>query len=101
MTGAGFTLASAPLLPWEAIAALGGLCVLVLAFGIWRRASGLAWRAIAVAILLTALVNPSLIEEKRAPQRDVAIVVVDQSPSQRIGERQRATELALATLAEH
>jgi hypothetical protein len=100
MSASGFTLAYAPLLPWPVIAGLCGLCVLVLAFGIWRRASGLAWRAIAVAILLAALVNPSLVEEKRAVQRDVAVIVVDQSPSQRIGERQRATEQALAALTQ-
>ena len=100
MTGSGFALAYAPLLPWPAIAGLAGLCVLVLAFGIWRRASGLAWRAAAVAILLAALVNPSLVEEKRAAQRDIAVIVVDRSPSQRIGERQRATEQALAALSD-
>ena len=98
MTGNAFTLASAPLLPWSAIVVLGAVCVLVLGYGLLRRASGLAWRTIAVAILLAALVNPSLIEEKRSPQRDVAIVVVDESPSQRLGDRQDATEAALATL---
>jgi hypothetical protein len=98
VTGSAFTLAAAPLLPWSAIIALGALSVLVLGFGIFRRASGLAWRWIAVAILLAALVNPSLIEEKRAPQRDIAIIVVDESPSQRIGDRQRATEEAVAAL---
>jgi hypothetical protein len=99
VTGSAFTLAAAPLLPWPAIAALGALCVLVLGFGIFRRASGVTWRAVALAMLLAALVNPSLIEEKRSPQRDVAIVVVDESPSQRIGDRQPATEAALAGLS--
>jgi hypothetical protein len=100
MTGSAFTLASAPLLPWFAIAFLGTACALVLAFGIMRRAPGLLWRAIAVAILLAALVNPSLIEEKRSPQRDTAIVVVDESPSQHIGDRQQATEEALSALTD-
>ena len=100
MMGSGFTLASAPLLPWWAIAALAAGCVLVIGFGIPRGARGLSWRAIALLILLAALVNPSVIEEKRAPQRDVAIIVVDESPSQRIGDRQRATEEALAALSD-
>ena len=39
-----------------------------------------------------------MVEEQRAPQRDIAIVVVDESPSQRIGDRQHATEAALAAL---
>jgi hypothetical protein len=100
MMGSGFTLASAPLLPWWAIAALAAGCVLVIGFGILRGARGLSWRAITLLILLAALVNPSVIEEKRAPQRDVAIIVVDESPSQRIGDRQRATEEALAALSD-
>jgi hypothetical protein len=100
MTGSGYSLAIAPLVPWLAIAALGAAGVLVLAFGILRHARGLFWRAIAVAILLAALVNPSVVEEKRSPQRDTAIIVVDESPSQRIGDRQQATEAALATLSD-
>ncbi|HJU19818.1 MAG TPA: hypothetical protein VJ770_25470 [Stellaceae bacterium] len=99
MSFSAFSLAAAPLLSWPALEALAGVCVLVLVLGIWRRARGLAWRAIAFAILLAALVNPSVVVEKRLPQRDVAIVVVDQSPSnQEIGRRREATEAALATL---
>ena len=99
--GSAFTLAAAPLLPWLAIAAARRtLHRCVLGFGILRRARGVPWRAIALAILLAALVNPSLVEEQRSPQRDVAIIVVDESPSQRIGDRQRATEAALAALSD-
>ena len=68
MSGSGFTLAAAPLLPWLLLvlfAAAGALC---LGFGILRRAPGLGWRAIAIVMLLAALVNPSLIEEQRAPR---------------------------------
>ncbi|MGH7054921.1 MAG: hypothetical protein ACREFA_14050 [Stellaceae bacterium] len=95
----GFSLAAAPFLPWPALAALAVAAILVLALGLLRRAGGLWWRALALAILFAALVNPSLIIEKRRPQRDVAIVVVDQSPSnQEIGHRRQVTEKALATL---
>src|SRR5262249_6459546 len=100
MTGSAFALATAPLLPWAAIAALGAASALGLAFGAFRRAPGLLWRTVAVAILLTALINPSLIEEKRSPQRDTAVIVVDEWPSQRIGDRQHATEGALAELTD-
>jgi hypothetical protein len=98
VTGGALALVSAPLLPWPAIALLGAVCAFCLGFGILRRARGLSWRAIALAVLLTALVNPSLVEEQRSPQRDTAIVVIDESPSQRIGDRQRTTEEALAVL---
>ncbi len=36
--GSAYTLATAPLLPWWAIGALAGAAVLLLAFGLWRRA---------------------------------------------------------------
>ncbi|HEY3911971.1 MAG TPA: hypothetical protein VGM07_19085 [Stellaceae bacterium] len=98
MSGSGFLLSAAPLLPWAAIAVLAALCLLCLGFGVARRAPGLAWRAIAIGALLAALINPSLIEEQRSPQRDVAIVVLDESPSQSIGERRQASEAALASV---
>jgi hypothetical protein len=93
-----YTLAAAPLLPWAAIAGLAAAALLLLAFGLWRRARGILWRGAALAMLLAILVNPSLVEEKRAPLRDVAVVVVDQSPSQAIGHRRAATAAALAAL---
>jgi hypothetical protein len=98
MTSTGWSLAAAPLLSWWALAAFAAVGTALLALGIWRGAPGLGWRAAAIAVLLAALVNPSLIEEERVPQRDVAIVVVDDSPSQSIGNRQRATAQALAVL---
>ena len=98
--GSAYTIAAAPLLPWWAIAALAGIAVLVLAIGAWRRARGLFWRFAALAMLLTILVNPSLVEEKRSPLRDVAVIVLDKSASQGIGERREASERALAALSE-
>jgi hypothetical protein len=98
MSGAGFLLSAAPLLPLAAIAALGAASLLCLAFGAIRRARGLIWRAIAIAALLAVLINPSLIKEQRSPRRDVAIVILDDSPSQSIGDRRQASEAALATV---
>jgi hypothetical protein len=100
MSGSGYTLATAPLLPWWAIATLAGLAVLVIGFGLLRGARGLFWRFAAIAVLLVVLVNPSLVEENRDPQRDVAVIVADESPSQRIGQRAQRTEAALAHLQE-
>jgi hypothetical protein len=94
----GFSLAAAPLLPWWALAVLAATVAMLLGFGLWRRASGLGWRGLALAVLLAALANPSLIQEKRVPRRDVAIVILDDSPSQKIGERRRASATALAAV---
>jgi hypothetical protein len=98
--GSAYALATAPLLPWWAIAALAGAGVPVLALGLWRRARGTLWRALALAMLLAILVNPSLVAEKRSPLNDVAVVVVDQSPSQNIGRRQAQTAAALRALTQ-
>ncbi len=98
--GSAYTIAAAPLLPWWAIAALAGIAVVVLALGAWRRARGLFWRLAALAMLLAILANPSLVEEKRSPLRDVAVIVLDESASQGIGERRAASERALAALSE-
>src|ERR1044071_291782 len=96
--GSAYTIAAAPLLPWWVIAVLGGIAVLVLAAGAWRRARGVFWRAAALAMLLTILVNPSLVQEKRAPLRDVAVIVLDESASQGIGERRAVSDKALEVL---
>ena len=100
MTSTGYTLAATPLLPWWALALLAAAAILLLGFGLWRHAAGLGWRALALAVLLAALVNPSLIEEQRVPRRDVAIVVLDDSPSQNIGHRRQASAAALAAIKE-
>jgi len=90
-----YTVAFSPLVPWLLIAAFGGVALLVLVLGAWRRARGIYWRGAVVVILLTILANPALVEEKRTPQRDVAVVMLDESPSQTIGDRSAASEAAL------
>ena len=87
-----------PLLPWPWLAALALAAVLVLGYGLWRRARGQAWRALAVAIVLIALANPSYVVETRTYLPNVAVVVVDESPSQRIGKRRARTATALAAI---
>jgi len=89
-----------PLVPWLLIAALGAVALGVAAFALWRRAPGIGWRALAVATLLLALANPTLIEEERETLSDVALVVVDRSPSQTIADREAQTERALGGLLE-
>jgi hypothetical protein len=98
MSFSAYTVAFAPLIAWPVLAALAGIAVLILALGLWRRARGLYWRAAAIAFLLAIIANPALVQEKRTPQRDVAVVVLDESPSQGIGDRAAASEAALKTL---
>jgi len=89
-----------PLLPPLWLGGLALAALVVLALGLPRRAPGLGWRTLAAAGLLAALANPSLVAENRERLNDVAVVVVDQSPSQRIGDRAAQTERALAALQE-
>ena len=87
-----------PLIPWEFLTALGALAAAVLLYGALRRARGTVWRVLSAAILLAALFNPSLVYEEREPQSDIAVIVVDDSHSQQIGDRRQKRDAALASL---
>jgi len=95
-----FSLALAPLAPWFAIGIFAALAAVSLGYGIARGARGIWWRALAFAVLILMLLNPSLKEEEREPLTDIALIVVDDSPSQGIAERRPQTEAALAELRE-
>lgn len=88
----------APIMPWPVIAAFGAASLLVVGFGLFRGARGVWWRALGLAVTVTALLNPSLIEEKRESLADIALIVVDDSASQKIGSRRDRTQQAVAYL---
>ncbi len=100
MTTALSSVAFAPLLPWPLLAGLAALAAAAVALAFLRRARGAWWRALGLAVALGALLNPALVEETREMLPDIAVVVVDDSPSQRVGARTAETEAALATLRE-
>jgi hypothetical protein len=85
-----------PLLPAWLLVALCGLYAALVVFALVRRARGTAWRLVAGLLLAVALLDPSLIEQQRAYQKDVAVVLVDRSPSQKLGARSQETDKALA-----
>ena len=85
----------APLVPGLALAILALAALPIAGFALWRRARGAWWRTLTFAALLLALANPSLVEEQRNPLDDVALVVVDESPSQNIDPRTAQTEAAV------
>ena len=91
-------LTFAPVVPWTIIIVLAVFAVLLVGFGLARQARGIAFRAAALAIGLLALANPVVVEEERTPLADVAVVVVDESPSQDIGQRKAQTARAEAEL---
>ena len=87
-----------PLVPWAILGVAGLVGVLLVSAGFWRRASGMGWRLGALFALLVALANPTLVNEDRKPKPDVAVIVVDESPSQKIGGRADATAAALTRI---
>lgn len=91
-------IAFAPLLPWAALSVMAALAAALLTLGFIRRAPGTGLRALALAVAFATLANPSLIRERREPLNDVAVIVVDRSPSQNVGDRRNVTADALEAL---
>ena len=87
-----------PLLPWTVLAVLGGIGLVLLLLGLRASARGTFWRLGSLVVVLAALANPSLIEEKRKPIADVALIVVDDSDSMTIGERRQQVQAARESL---
>ena len=88
----------APLLPWEAVAALALLSAAAVVLAAVLGARGWALRGLAALALIAALANPSLRRELRDPLPDVAILVVDDSASNAIDGRDLQTAEAEAEL---
>ncbi|WP_425051712.1 hypothetical protein [Psychromarinibacter sp. S121] len=85
-----------PLLEWPLVWAALAVAVLFVAAAVWRGLSGWWLRGLAAAVLVVALLNPSLQQEERAPLSDIVILVVDESASQRIAGRPDQTAEAIA-----
>jgi hypothetical protein len=83
-----------PLIPDWALLALAVACAVVLVPAVWRRARGVAWRALAFAILLFWLAGPRLVEETRQPLSDIGLLVMDRTGSMQVGDRLRIADKA-------
>ena len=95
MTG---TLLFDPLIPLTALYVVAALAALSLVLAIWRRLPGWWLRGLAGLALLVALANPALQQEDREPLSDIVMLVVDESASQRIGERPTQNAEAIANI---
>ncbi len=94
------SLSFAPLLPTWLLVVLGVAAVAVVALGFLARRRGTVLRAVALALILLALFDPSFVREDREGLKDVVAVVIDQSGSQTIGERMAQTAKARAALSQ-
>jgi len=90
------SLTFAPLIDWPFLAALGLAAALLGGLAMTQRQRGGALRLAVSALLLSALANPRLVLENRTALPDIALVMVDRTASQAIGERPAQTEAALA-----
>ena len=80
-----------PLLPGPILWALVVLALALIALLFLRRTRGAWLRLAALGALLAALFNPTLREEEREKLANVAIVVVDESTSQKLAKRPEET----------
>src|SRR3954469_8755703 len=95
-----YGIAFTPLVPtivlWLALAAIVVIALVLLL----ARARGAAVRVAALALFLLALANPSFTREDRDPLTSVAAIVVDKSPSQNFGNRNREAATAQEALVD-
>jgi hypothetical protein len=96
----GFGITFAPLVPneilWVSIAIAAIVATMLVLIG-----SRGAWiRAVALGFGTLALANPSLTREDREALPSVAVVVIDKSPSQNFGDREKQTEAARAAVTQ-
>lgn len=87
-----------PLLAWPVIAAIAALALVVTALALWRRLAGWGLRALGLAVILAALANPSLQSEDRQTLPDIAVVLRDETGSNRLAGRADQTAAAVAHL---
>jgi hypothetical protein len=90
----------APMVPLWLLGGLGGLAAILIGFAAYKRARGTVVRAAAIAVLAGLLANPALKEELREPLKDIAVMVVDESPSQAIKPRPSQTAATLKVITE-
>jgi hypothetical protein len=87
-----------PLLSGAALYGLIIAALLIVVLCAWQQRRIPLLRLLIFAAFTLVLLNPSVREEKREALRNVALVIVDQSASQNIGERTAQTQKALTYL---
>jgi hypothetical protein len=95
-----FGLSFAPLVPPYVLWAALAVAAVVAALLFLARGRGALLRALALALIIAALANPSFTREDREPLPSVAVLVVDKSASQNFGDRSAQTAAARAELTE-
>ena len=92
------TIAFAPWLSEPILMAAIALSALIAAISLIRHWKSGIFRTIAIAALLTLIANPLIREAERSPLQDIALILVDESASQRLDARDEVTTEATQTL---
>ncbi|MBN9291618.1 MAG: hypothetical protein J0H36_11010 [Hyphomicrobium denitrificans] len=87
-----WSITFAPLVPNLVLIALAAVAIGLVSALLVRRSRGALLRLAALAALIGALLNPILKEEQRESLDNVAIVVLDESPSQKLSDRTKQLE---------
>ncbi|MCF8465923.1 MAG: hypothetical protein K9G33_00830 [Sneathiella sp.] len=87
-----------PYISADWLIALFIISLLFVLLGLWRRGRGSLWRAGLLALLLLMLANPVLLTENRKFLDDIALIVLDETNSQKIGTRSATATKAYADL---
>ncbi len=96
----GASVVFAPLLGWPVVGVLAALALAVTLLSLWRGLAGWAFRALGFALILAALANPSLQTEDRQALSDIALVLRDDTGSNRLAGRAAQTDAAAAHLTD-
>ncbi len=96
----GFGITFSPLVPNEILWAALAVAIIVAALLLIIRSRGAIVRAVALGLAALALANPSLTREDREALPSVAVVVVDKSPSQNFGDREKQAEAVRAAITQ-
>ncbi|WP_150523879.1 hypothetical protein [Roseibium sediminis] len=81
-----------PLIPTGWLAAAGALAVLAILLLAFLNLRGWVLRALTLVLVVLGLANPAIEHEDREALTSVVAVVVDQSQSQKLADRQQVTE---------
>ncbi|MDQ1686835.1 MAG: hypothetical protein QOC82_3572 [Frankiaceae bacterium] len=85
------TISISPLVPDWALLAFAAAVLVLAVLAVISRGGVAILRVLALAIVLVALTNPSLVQEERERVKDIVAVVVDRSTSQTLGGRPEMT----------
>ena len=91
-----YTLAFDPLFPYWALIGFGVIALAFFMLSISGNTLKASIRLAFAALLLVFLLQPQLVNEKRKPLNDVALIAVDKSLSQGFGQRTQISERTLA-----